>query len=129
MEYTAYSSEDVYMKTIVVSGGGMDCSGATHAEVQVIYKDKDMTEIKAVYYEEFGKNPLRKYIGDDIEWGEDDNFKVEEEEEEDVLVALKRLELGCPPGAGMAVLDELAAAYLHNSKKKDEEEEEEVSEC
>ena len=76
MEYTAYSSEDVYMKTIVVSGGGMDCSGATHAEVQVIYKDKDMTEIKAVYYEEFGKNPLRKYIGDDIEWGEDDNFKV-----------------------------------------------------
>ena len=83
------------MKRINVAGGGLG-NGNAYAEIQVIYEDKDMCEIKAVFYEEFGNNHYRKIIGDDIEWGEDDNFKVlnhgkyvdssdeeEEDEEED----------------------------------------------
>ena len=94
MGYTAYSSEDIIMKRINVAGGGLN-NGNAYAEVQIIYMDKDMEEINSVFYEEFGKNPFRKYIGDDIEWVEEYNFKVlndgkyvdssdeEEDEEED----------------------------------------------
>tara|TARA_R110000822_G_scaffold108386_2_gene237868 strand:- start:1093 stop:1419 length:327 start_codon:yes stop_codon:yes gene_type:complete len=92
MGYTAYSAKDIIMKTINVAGGGLS-NGNAYAEIQVIYDDKDMCEIKAVFYEEFGNNHYRKYIGNDIEWGEDDDFKVlnngkyvdeeDEEEEED----------------------------------------------
>ena len=59
----------------MVAGGGLG-NGNAYAEIQIIYEDTDMEEITDVYYEEFGKNPYRKCIGDDIEWGEGDNFKV-----------------------------------------------------
>ena len=104
MRYRAYSVKDEIKmldgdvigakKTINVAGGGLG-NGNAYAEVQVIYIDKEMTKPNAVFYQEFGNNPLRKLIGDDIEWLEDDDFKVlddgnveddsdeEEEEEED----------------------------------------------
>ena len=85
MNYTAYSAETNYMKSILVSGGGIG-NGNAYSEVQVIYKDADMTEIKDVFYEEFGcfenSKPFRKWIGNDIEWGEDDDFKVLNKDED-----------------------------------------------
>ena len=35
-----------------------------------------MEEVKCVWYKEYRNNPYTKKIGDDIEWGEDDTFKV-----------------------------------------------------
>tara|TARA_R110001632_G_scaffold231663_1_gene370656 strand:- start:109 stop:432 length:324 start_codon:yes stop_codon:yes gene_type:complete len=86
MGYTAYSVKDKIitmtdgyilgaMKSINVGCVGLR-NGNAYAEVQVVYMDKDMTKNNAVFYQEFGNNPLRICIGDDIEWGEDDNFKV-----------------------------------------------------
>ena len=80
MVFTAYTCEQIYMKRIMVACGGMG-NGNAYAEVQVVYLDNNMDEIVGVYYEEFGKNPSRKYIGNEVEWGEDDTFKILEDGE------------------------------------------------
>ena len=82
MRYTAYSSDNIYMKRIVVSGilnEAGEPKGGHYAEVQIMYNDADMNELKEVFYEEFcwvGRSLERKYVGNGVEWGEDNNFKV-----------------------------------------------------
>ena len=92
MGYTAYNLE--HHKTIVVAGGGLG-NGNAYAEIDIKYKEVEggcwFENIIAVYYKEYGNNPICRLIGDDIEWGEDDTFKVlddgkyvdDEDEEED----------------------------------------------
>ena len=94
MVYTAYSCENIYMKRINVAGGGLS-NGNAYAVIEILYNDEDMNEVDGVWYKEFGRNPISKHIGDDVEWGDDDTFKVlldgvyvddedkEEEEEEE----------------------------------------------
>ena len=81
MGYTAYDSETLYMKRIEVAGGGMS-NGNAYAIVEIIYTDEFMDEVDAVWYKEFGKNPINKRIGNDVEWSDDnDSFKVLEDGE------------------------------------------------
>ena len=113
------------------------------SQIEVIYKDKDMTEIKAVFHEEMllmrgalggKKKETRKFIGDDIEWDCDNkNFKVlndgkyvDEGDEED------KYKNKCDGKCGVVVYgcdlycDDCLEAL---EEQNDEEEEEEVSEC
>ena len=73
MVFTAYTCE--HMKRITVACGGL-ANGNARADIEIIYKDACMEEVKCVWYKEYGNNPYTKKIGDDIEWGEDDTFKV-----------------------------------------------------
>jgi hypothetical protein len=94
MGYTIYNCEKIYMDRIQVSGGGMS-NGNAYAVIEILYNNEDMTEVDSVWYKEFGKNPISRCIGNDVEWGEEDTFKIllngsyideddeEEEEEED----------------------------------------------
>ena len=94
MVYTAYSCEQIYMKRINVAGGGLS-NGNVYAIIEILYTDEQMEEVDGVWYKEFGKNPISKRIGNEVEWCEDDTFKIledgeyvddvdrEEEEEED----------------------------------------------
>ena len=98
MVFTAYSCEQIYMKRINVAGGGLS-NGNSYAVVEILYNDEQMEEVDSVWYKEFGKNPISKRIGNEVEWCEDgDTFKIledgeyvddedkeeeEEEEEED----------------------------------------------
>lgn len=75
MVFTAYTCEQIYMKRITVAGGGLG-NGNAYAVVEIIYKDEGMEEVNSVWYKEYGINPISEKIGDDIEWGEDDTFKV-----------------------------------------------------
>ena len=75
MVYTAYSHEMIFMETINVAGGGLG-NGNTHAEIHIHYTDADMDQVKNVYYTEYGLCHYRKRIGDDVEWGEVDTFKI-----------------------------------------------------
>jgi hypothetical protein len=97
MRYTAYLIKNEFKmldgdvigakKSINVAGGGEEVdkmmrwggglrNGNDYAEVQVIYIDKEMTKPNAVFYQEFGNNPFRKLIGDDVEWVAIGGFKV-----------------------------------------------------
>ena len=76
MPYTAYSI--TYSKVINVAGGGLS-NGNAYANIEIQYKDAAMDEISRVFYVEYGRNPSRELIGYDIEWGEDDTFKVLDE--------------------------------------------------
>ena len=71
--YKVYTKNEV---RILVSGGGM-MNGNAYAEV-VCERDEDCDELKAVKYEEFGKNAYsREYPPDHIIlFTEGDNFKV-----------------------------------------------------
>jgi hypothetical protein len=96
MVFTAYNCEHIYKKRIMVAGGGMG-NGNTYAVVEIFYNDEQMEEVDSVWYKEFGDNPINKRIGNEVEWGDDDDtFKIledgeyvededkeEEEEEED----------------------------------------------
>ena len=93
MGYTAYNCEQIYMKRIMVAGGGMG-NGNAYAVVEILYNDEQMEDVDSVWYKEFGDNPINKRIGNGVEWGEYDTFKIledgkyvddsdEEEEEED----------------------------------------------
>ena len=94
MVFTAYNCEQIYMKRMMVAGGGMG-NGNAYAVVEILYKDEQMEEVDSVWYKEFGDNPISKRIGNEVEWGEYDTFKIledgeyvededkEEEEEED----------------------------------------------
>ena len=95
MVFTAYNCEHIYKKRIMVAGGGMG-NGNTYAVVEIFYNDEQMEEVDSVWYKEFGDNPINKRIGNEVEWGDDDTFKIledgeyvededkeEEEEEED----------------------------------------------
>ena len=85
MTFTAYNLE--HHKTILVSGGGydniLDPSLYSHAEIDIEYKEVEgenwFENIIAVYYKEYGTNDWyvkSTFIGNDIEWGENDNFRV-----------------------------------------------------
>jgi hypothetical protein len=94
MVFTAYNCEQIYMKRIMVAGGGMG-NGNAYAVVEILYNDEQMEEVDSVWYKEFGDNPINKRIGNEVEWCEYDTFKIledgeyveeedkEEEEEED----------------------------------------------
>ena len=75
MVFTAYTCEQIYMKRINVAGGGLG-NGNAYAVIEILYKDECMEEVNSVWYKEYGINPISEKIGDDIEWGEDDTFKV-----------------------------------------------------
>ena len=105
------------------------------AKMEVIYKDKDMTEIKAVFYEQvLVQKMARKFIGDDIEWCDDKNFKVlnngkyvdegDEEDKHKYKCFIDECEV-IVYGRDLYCDDCLEALEEQN----DEEEEEEVSEC
>ena len=94
MVFTAYNCEQIYMKRMMVAGGGMG-NGNAYAVVEILYNDEQMEEVDSVWYKEFGDNPISKRIGNEVVWGEYDTFKIledgeyvededkEEEEEED----------------------------------------------
>jgi hypothetical protein len=86
MVYTAYNCEQIYMKRIMVAGGGMG-NGNAYAVVEILYNDEQMEEVDSVWYKEFGDNPINKRIGNEVEWCEYDTFKILEDgeyvEEED----------------------------------------------
>jgi len=91
MVFTAYSCEQIYMKRINVAGGGLG-NGNFYAVIEILYNDEQMEEVDSVWYKEFGNNPINKRIGNEVEWCEDDTFKIledgeyvadEEEEEEE----------------------------------------------
>ena len=80
MVFTAYSCEQIYMKRIMVAGGGMG-NGNVYAVIEILYDDVDMEEVDSVWYKEFGNNPISKRIGNEVEWCEDDTFKILEDGE------------------------------------------------
>jgi len=91
MVYTAYSCEQIYMKRINVAGGGLN-NDNNYAVIEILYNDEQMEEVDSIWYKEFGVNPISKMIGNEVEWCEDDTFKIlkdgeyvdeEDEEEED----------------------------------------------
>lgn len=101
MVYTAYECETLTMKRIQVAGGGMS-NGNAYAIIEIIYTNEFMDEVDSVWYKEFGKNPISKRIGNDVEWSDDnDSFKVledgeyvdeedkEEEEEEKIPLCVE----------------------------------------
>lgn len=101
MVYTAYNCEQIYMKRINVAGGGLsNCND--YAIIEILYNDECMEEVDSVWYKEFGKNPISKRIGNEVEWCEDgDTFKIledgeyvededKEEEDEDVINSLEK---------------------------------------
>lgn len=75
MEFTAYAIK--YTKVINVAGGGLG-NGNAYANIEIEYANEKMNEyeITGVFYAEYGRNPYRRKIGRDIEWGEDDDFNV-----------------------------------------------------
>ena len=91
------------MKRIMVAGGGMG-NGNAYAVVEILYNDEQMEEVDSVWYKEFGDNPVNKRIGNEVEWGEYDTFKIledgeyveeedkeeEEEEDEDAIISLEK---------------------------------------
>jgi hypothetical protein len=108
MVFTAYNCEQIYMKRIMVAGGGMG-NGNAYAVVEILYNDEQMEEVDSVWYKEFGDNPISKRIGNEVEWCEYDTFKIledgeyveeedkEEEEEEPLCQKCKKCD--CGPGA------------------------------
>jgi hypothetical protein len=78
MVFTAYNCEQIYMKRMMVAGGGMG-NGNAYAVVEILYKDEQMEEVDSVWYKEFGDNPISKRIGNEVEWGEYDTFKILED--------------------------------------------------
>ena len=108
MVFTAYSCEQIYMKRINVAGGGLS-NGNAYAVIEILYNDEQMEEVDGVWYKEFGKNPISKRIGNEVEWCDDDTFKIledgeyvededkeeeeeeeEEEEDEDAINSLEK---------------------------------------
>jgi len=83
-----HGCEHLYMKRIMVAGGGIG-NGNAYADVEIIYKDEEMLEVDSVWYIEYGDNPIRKRIGNQVEWGEytfkilEDGEYVEEEDKEE----------------------------------------------
>jgi len=88
MVFDMHGCEHLYMKRIMVAGGGIG-NGNAYADVEIIYKDEEMLEVDSVWYIEYGDNPIRKRIGNQVEWGEytfkilEDGEYVEEEDKEE----------------------------------------------
>lgn len=65
---------------MIVAGGGLS-NGNAYAVIEILYNDEQMEEIDSVWYKEFGKNPISKEIGNEVEWCEDvDTFKILKDE-------------------------------------------------
>ena len=107
MVFTAYNCEQIYMKRIMVAGGGMG-NGNAYAVVEILYNDEQMEEVDSVWYKEFGDNPISKRIGNEVVWGEYDTFKILED--------------------GEYVEDEDKEEEDEDKEEKEEEEEEEEEE-
>lgn len=78
-EYTAYGSVKLYKVVINVAGGGM-MNGNAYANIEGEWETEEEYETGEegdIYYCEYGNNPVRRYVGTRIVWGEDDNFNVE----------------------------------------------------
>ena len=112
MVFTAYSVENI--KRFNVAGGGLQ-NGNAYADIEVEYEGDSeywLDNVKKVWYIEYGKNYMKRLIGNDIEWtDEPDDFKVlldgksvdifgdsedeeEEEEEEEEPTFAKAIILG-----------------------------------
>ena len=129
MVFHAYNCEQIYMKRIMVAGGWLG-NGNARAVVEILYNDEQMEEVDSVWYKEFGKNPISKRIGNEVEWCEDDTFKIledgeyvededkeeEEEEEEPLCQKCKKWDCGAGAGGGLCVYS------THEEIKKWEEE-------
>jgi hypothetical protein len=80
MVFIAYGSKNVYTKRIQVAGGGLG-NGNSYAVVEIQYLEEFGGEVDGIYYQEYGGLSSREYIGDEIEWGEDDTFKIKRDGE------------------------------------------------
>jgi hypothetical protein len=67
MVFTACKYEHIYMARMMVAGDGI---------VEILYKDACMCEVDSVWYKEVGDNPICKRIGNEVEWCENDTFKI-----------------------------------------------------
>ena len=67
--YTAYGSKKVYMMKISIGR-------EEYEEIEIEYADADMKEIINVYHVVYGKNPSRRRIGSDVEWGWDPRLRA-----------------------------------------------------
>ena len=78
-EYNACSISKIYKVVINVAGGGM-MNGNAYANIEGEWETEEEYETGEegdIYYCEYGNNPVRRYVGTRIVWGEDDNFNVE----------------------------------------------------
>ena len=79
MGYGIYGTEILTIQRIMVAGGGM-MNGNAYANVEIHYSSADMEEIDSIWYKEFGKNPICRYIGDEVEWDDEGyTFKVKKD--------------------------------------------------
>jgi len=78
-DYYAYSLEKEYKVIINVAGGGM-MNGNAYANIEGEWETEEdyNNGIEGeIFYCEYGRNEVRKYVGKRIVWGEDDNFNIE----------------------------------------------------
>ncbi len=81
-DFCGYGLDKEYVVKITVSGGGM-MNGNAYATVECIYKSEEDYENDpqdvplGIYYCEYGKNPIREYRGNTIEFADDgDRFNI-----------------------------------------------------
>ena len=68
MSYTAYGCVTKFIKQIDVS---------SNETIEIEFKDADMCDVKAVYSITHGVSGYTRWIGDEIDWGDEpDKFKV-----------------------------------------------------
>ena len=65
--FNVYVCDYIFMMRIKVSNGPL-ANGNTYAELEVYYKYDDYDTVDQVFYLEHGPNPIRKYIGSDVQW-------------------------------------------------------------
>jgi len=78
-EYGAYSLEKMFKARICVGGGGL-MNGNANAYIEGEWKTEDDFndgEPGEIFYCEYGGNPVKRFVGTRIVWGEDDKFNVE----------------------------------------------------
>ena len=80
MVFEAHNCQNIYMKRMMVAGGGMG-NGNAYAIVEIVYNDAEMEEVDSVWYKEFGDKPYSKRIGNEVEWVDGDTFKILEDGE------------------------------------------------
>ena len=81
LKFCAYQCETYEVKKIRVAGGGMS-DGYAYADIEIHSKGRN-NDIEAVYYVKHALNKpeYRVYVGNDIEYGEYDEFKILEDGE------------------------------------------------
>ena len=102
--------------SFMVAGGGLG-NGNAYAQVEL--------ENDKYYYREYGKNPFRKYIGDEIVWLEDGNFRIFERDE--LIEKMKNILRTVPPRCLLSKDPRMINSRMIYKQSEEEEEEEEVS--